>query len=693
MDRPYPPPPTSDTVYRMHGEAVADPFRPLEDPDDPATRAWVEAQNALTEDVLSAVASRPAIRERIAELWDYPRLGAPMERGGRYFQMRNSGLQSQSVLYVAPGLGDAGTVLIDPNTMSEDGTVSLTGLGVSTDGRKVAYATSEAGSDWMTWRVRDVRSGIDEADRLEWSKFSGAAWTADGAGFFYAAVERPAPGKELTAETRSPRIMYHRLGTNQDADTVEFEAPDHPDWFPAAEVTASGRYLVVTVVQGTGTDTLVLLRDLERPGSQLVALAEGFAARDLVVADDGDGIILFTDRSAERGRLVRVGALGPDGGWEPPTAWRELVAEGDATLTEAHLYGGRLVCHYLRHACSELLVFEPDGRPVRSVELPGPVALAAGPSGSAVEGGPHSALVTYQVVSFLQSGAVWAHDLASGDTRLVHPSAAPFDPDRFLTEQVFVESDDGTEVPVFLTRPRDAAPGGANRVLLYGYGGFAVPVTPAFSVTFAAWLDRGGIVAVANLRGGGEYGRSWHEAGRLGRKQNVFDDFAACARWLDRSGWAPAGAIAISGASNGGLLVGASITQHPELFGAAVAEVGVHDMLRFHLFTIGWAWKSDYGDPDDAGQYRWLRAYSPLHNVRAGVCYPPTLIMTGDHDDRVVPAHSYKFAAALQEAQGCSHPVLLRVATAAGHGLGKPTAKLIDEAADRLAFLESSLSS
>lgn len=689
MPPSYPPPPTSGAADELHGQTVADPYRPLEDPDAPATRAWVRDQNALTESLLAAVAERPAIRARIAELWDYPRVGAPLERGGRYFQMRNSGLQNQSVLYVADGLGRPGEVVIDPNTMSPDGTVSLTGLGVSSDGAKVAYATSEAGSDWMIWRVRDVRTGADEPDRLEWSKFSGAAWTRDGSGFFYAAVGRPAPGAELTAQTRSPRIMFHRLGTDQGDDTVEFDAPDQPDWFPVAEVTPSGRYLVVTVSQGTGTETMVLLRDLRQPGGRLTALAHGFEAKDLVVADDADGLILLTDRSAERGRLVRAARSGP--GWEPPGRWRELVAEGGETLTEAHLYGGRLVCHYLEHAHSALRIFDTSGRPVRSVELPGLVSLTPGPSGAVVEGSPDGDVVTYQAVSFVQSGAVWAHDLVSGEDRVVHPSAAPLDPGRFVAEQVFVPSADGTEVPVFLTRSVSAVPDGTNNVLLYGYGGFSVPVTPAFSVSFAAWLDRGGILAVANLRGGGEYGRSWHDAGRLGRKQNVFDDFAACAGWLANSGWSRPGRIAISGASNGGLLVGASITQHPELFGAAVAEVGVHDMLRFHLFTIGWAWKSDFGDPDDPEQFGWLRAYSPLHNVAPGTCYPPTLIMTGDHDDRVVPAHSYKFAAALQAAQGCPNPVLLRVATSAGHGLGKPTAKLIDEAADRLAFLEANL--
>lgn len=686
----YPSPPTSATVYDLHGRPVADPYRPLEDLDAPATAAWVRAQNEMTEEFLSSVAGRPAIRARIAELWDYPKAGVPLERGGRWFQLRNPGLRNQPLLHVGPEPGAAGRVLIDPNEMSPDGTVSLTGIGVSDDGRKVAYATSDSGSDWMTWRVRDVHSGTDDADRLEWSKFSGAAWTRDGRGFFYAAVETPEPGTELTAETRSPRIMYHALGSGQGDDRIEFEAPDRPDWFPGAEVSASGRYLVITVVQGTGTDTLVMLRDLGDPAAPPVALADGFEARDQVVADDEEGLTLLTDRKAARGRLVRARRLA-GGGWEQPGRWSELVAESDDVLTEAHLYGGRLVCHYLRHARSAVRVYDRHGRLERELDLPVAASLVAGPSGSLLEGRPGGDVVTYQVVSFVQSGAVWAHDLGSGESRLLHPSGARFDADRYTTEQVFVTSSDGTEVPMFLTRSVSAVPDGEQRVLLYGYGGFAVALTPSFSVGFAAWLDRGGVLAVANLRGGGEYGRSWHEAGRLERKQNVFDDFAACSRWLSASGWTRPGRLAASGGSNGGLLVGATVTQHPELVGAAVAEVGVFDMLRFHLFTIGWAWKSDYGDPDDPEQAGWLRAYSPLHNVRADTCYPPVLLMTGDHDDRVVPAHSYKFAAALQGAQACPHPILLRVASSAGHGSGKPTAKLIDEAADRLAFLEAAL--
>ena len=673
----YPPPPTADVVEDHHGEKVADPYRPLEDPDSPATVEWVEAENRITFEYLERIEARPAIRERIAELWDYPKSGVPFERGRRWFTLRNSGLQAQSVLYVSDAPTDTGRVLIDPNTLSEDGTVSLTGLGVSDDGLEAAWATSRAGSDWMTWRIRSVDTGEDRDDVVEWSKFSGAAWSGDG--FFYTAIEQPPAGTELTEAVRAPRIMFHRVGTPASADALEYEAPDQPDWIPHAGVTDDARFLVVTVTRGTGTETLVWVRDLAGSGP-LTPLAGEFEARDEVIDHAGAGeLLVLTDRGAERGRVVRA-RPGAD-----PADWTEVVAESGDTLLDVRLYGGRLVCHYLHDAQSVLRVFELSGRPVGDIPVP-PAASVTELSGRAA-----SPLIHFQVMSYVESGAIWSHDLESGATALVRPSAARFQSNDYVTEQVFMPSADGTRVPVFLTRAASHVPDGDAAVLLYGYGGFNVPVTPVFSPTFAAWLDRGGILAVANLRGGGEYGRAWHEAGRLALKQNVFDDFAACARGLVASGWTRPDRIAVMGASNGGLLVGATLTQHPELIGAALAEVGVMDMLRFHLFTIGWAWKSDFGDPDDPEQYKWLRAYSPLHNLKPGACYPPTLIMTGDHDDRVVPAHSYKFAAALQAAQGCDRPVLLRVATSGGHGAGKPTAKLIDEAADRLAFLEAAL--
>ena len=678
MPPSYPDAPSADVTDELHGQRIADPYRPLEDPDDPATVAWVAEENELTEAFLSGVASRAEIRSRVAELWDYPKKGVPFEHGGRWFQLRNTGLQAQSVLFTAGSAGGEGRVLIDPNLLSEDGTVSLTGMGFSDDLGWVAWATSSGGSDWMTWRVRNVETGADLADVVEWSKFSGAAWS--GPGFFYTAVDQPAAGSELTEAVQAARIAYHRIGDLQSADQVVFSAPDHPDWIPHASVTEDGRFLVVTVSRGTGTETYVLVRDLSSGGSDLEALNPVLDAGDLVVEHAGDGsFFVHTDRAAERGRVVRA-RPGQD-----PSQWVEVIAEASDTLSDVRFYGGQLVCHYFRDARSIVTVHETDGTLVREVPLPDPVSI------NEISGRTDSDRMFFSLSSYVQSGEIWSHDLRTGQTELVAASAAPFSSGDYMTEQVFVPSADGTLVPMFLTRARSARPSGDRRVLLYGYGGFNVPITPAFSVAFAAWLDRGGLLAVANLRGGGEYGRAWHDAGRLARKQNVFDDFAACARWLASSGWSRPDRIAVMGGSNGGLLVGATLTQHPELIGAAVTEVGVMDMLRFHLFTIGWAWKSDYGDPDDPEQFRTLLSYSPLHNIVDGRCYPATLIMTGDHDDRVVPAHSYKFAAALQSAQGCDHPVLLRVTTSGGHGAGKPTAKLIDEAADRLAFLESVL--
>jgi prolyl oligopeptidase len=681
----YPPARRSGVVDDHFGEKVADPYRWLEDPNDPDTRAWIEAENALTESVLAAVQGRSGIRARVTELWDYPKFGVPFERGGRWFQTRNSGLQSQSVLYVSQEAGEEGRVLLDPNLLSTDGTAALTGLQVSRDGKLAAYAVSESGSDWMTWHVRDVESGQDLPDQVEWSKFSLAAWTRDSAGFYYSGLDRPVAGGEFREESRGLSVRFHLLGTPQAGDRIVFAAPDQPDWLPRAEVSDDGRYLIITVNRGTAPENDLLIVDLEEQDGQPVGLSTGFKAKSVFVGNDRTRVYLLTDLDAERGRVVAADLEHPD------AAWEEIIPETPDTLLDVQLCGGKLVCHYLRHAHSVLQIHDPPGPLLRQVAPPGFVSIVGDPLGhGSVEGRPERDVFYFQAVSFVESGSLWSHDVATGDTTLVRGSASLIDPQEFLTEQVFATSGDGTQVPMFLIRRRDISADGDQRVLLYGYGGFNIPLTPSFGVTFATWLDRGGVLAVANLRGGGEYGRGWHDGGRLANKQNVFDDFYACARWLAGS-WSRPQRIGISGGSNGGLLVGTSITQHPELFGGALADVGVFDMLRFHKFTIGWAWKSDYGDPDDPSQYAWLRAYSPLHNVRDQVCVPPTMILTGDHDDRVVPGHSLKFAATVQAAQACNAPVLLRVETSAGHGLGKPTGKLIDEATDRVTFLEWSL--
>ena len=677
--------PICGQVDDYHGELVADPYRWLEDADSAETKRWVELQAAAAEAFLAGTGGQDDIHRRLTEIWDYPRWSAPLERGGQWFQSRNSGLQDQPVVYRMAAPGAAGQVLLDPNALSADGTVSVPAFVPSEDGSLVAYGVNEAGSDWTTWRVKEVASGEDRADEVRWSKYGLVAWDARGSGFYYCSVDRPPEGEELRAAVGVVRVMFHALGTPQDADKVLFERPDQPEWLPHPHVTDDGRYLVVTITKGTDPDNRVEVFDLTRPGSPPAVLVPGFTCRAEVVANTGSRFVLLTDRGAPRQRLV-VADL------EAPGAWQELVAEREGVLLWAGNCGGRLVCHYLQDACSRLSVFELDGTFVREIEVPPLSSVVPDSAGVAVQGRASSSLFHFELRGFLDPGSLWSHDLRSGETHLLRRSEAAFDPGELMAEQVFVTASDGARLPLFLTRRRDLARDGEAPVLLYGYGGFSIPITPDFHKDGIVFAERGGIFAVAVLRGGGEYGRAWHDAGRLGAKQRVFDDFCDCARWLASSGWTRPAKTAINGGSNGGLLVGACLTQHPELFGAAVAEVGVLDMLRFHLFTIGWAWKSDFGDPDDPEQYRWVRAYSPLHNVKAGTCYPPTLLMTADHDDRVVPAHSFKFAATLQAAlpEGCG-PVLLRVEGSAGHGHGKPTSKAIEERADVLAFLDEVL--
>jgi prolyl oligopeptidase len=683
----YPPARRDNVVDDYHGVRIADPYRWLEDPDHDDTRSWVTEENDLTEAFLAEVPSREALRARLTELWDYPRFAVPFERGGRWFQMRSSGLQNQPVLYVAPDPDEEGRPLLDPNTLSVDGTVAITGLSVSEDGSLAAYSTSAAGSDWQTWRVRDVSTGLDRPDLIEWSKFSSAAWRGDASGFYYAALPRPEAGRELDQENRFPRILFHHLGHDQSDDVEAFAAPDEPDWLPDVAVSDDDQYLIISIQRGTNPESQVRVLSLARPDLGYRTLVGGFTGKAVVVGNVGATFFVLSDEGAGRGRIVTVDLGDPD-----PGNWIEVVPEGADTLVEAYLFGGTLVTHHLRDAHSVLRVHELDGTPVGEIPLPGPVSVTAGGSGgSAVEGRWDADMVRFRVASFIESGALWSHNLVTGATEQERPSAAAVDAAAFVTDQVFVPAADGVTVPMFLTHRRDLVVSGDLPVILYGYGGFDVPMTPTFSLPMMVWLERGGVFAVASLPGGGEYGRDWYDAGRLANKQQVFDAFCAGARWLQDSGWTTPSRTAILGGSNGGLLVGACLTQHPELFGAVIGDVGVYDMLRFHRFTIGWAWTSDYGSSDDPEQFGWLRAYSPLHNVRSGTCYPATLLLTGDHDDRVVPGHSLKFAATLQHAQGCDAPVLLRVETGAGHGAGKPVAKLIAESTDRLTFLDAVL--
>jgi prolyl oligopeptidase len=661
----------------LHGELVPDPYRWLEDDNSAETAEWVEAQNAVTLSYLSQLPGRDEIAALLTSSLDTVRHGPPQRHGDRWFSMRHDGLADQPILVVADDPQAEGRIVIDPNGFSADGTAALMSWSVSDDGRRVVYATSEAGSDWMTWRVRDVDTGDDLDDVLRWSKFSETAWLPDGSGIFYGALDEPAGGEALTATNESLRLQLHLLGTDQADDRVVYVDPD-PQRFPEGEVSGDGRWLIITTHRGTAIQTVVMVADLADPSLAPRPLVPEPVAMTRVIGNEGTTFYAITDLDASRRRLVAIDLDAPE-----PEHWRDLVAESDDLLLNAKQVGGRLVCEHLHDASSLVQIHELDGTLVTTVPLHGAVTVT---ELTGRRDGPWLHLAT---TSFTDPATVWQHDVSTGATERLF--AAMDADDLVVTQRVHATSPDGTGVPMFLVHRGDVTPDGDRPTMLYGYGGFDIPMTPTFSAVRSTWVHRGGVLAVANLRGGGEYGAEWYQAGRREHKQNVFDDMAACARWLASSGWTRPARIVINGGSNGGLLVGAVLTQHPDLIGAAVPEVGVMDMLRFHKFTIGWAWTDDFGDPDIAEEYPWVRAYSPLHQLRPGTAYPPTLVMTGDHDDRVVPAHSFKFAAALQLAQGGDAPALIRIETSAGHGAGKPVHKVIEERTDMLAFCEATV--
>jgi len=677
----YPPSPRGPVSDDYHGTVVADPYRWLEDVDAPETRAWVEAQNRVTFAWLDQVPQRAAIRSRLTALWDYPRYGAPFKKAGRYFFFRNSGLQNQAVLYTQAGLEAPPVELLDPNTLSPDGTVALTTTAVSENGQLLVYGTAQAGSDWNEFRVRDVTTGRDLADHLAWIKFSGAAWTHDGAGFFYSRYPAPADGNPLLAENRDHTLYYHRLGTDQGDDLRIYARPDHPDWGISAAVTEDGRYLILHLWLGTDRRNRVAYLDLgdpRRPALDAPAtmLLGDFDAGYTFVGNDGPVFYFQTDFEAPRQRVIAIDTRAPS-----RDGWRTVIPEQLDVLQSVRVVANRFVTEYLHDAHSRLRLHGMDGAPGPEITLP---TLG---SVSDLSGERADTEMFFAFTSFLHPTTILRHDFATGRTAVFRAPALAFDASAYETRQVFYRSRDGTRVPMFLTMKRGLPRDGSNPTYLYGYGGFNISLTPAFSVSVLAWLEMGGIYAVPNLRGGAEYGEEWHQAGMLERKQNVFDDFIAAAEYLVREGYTSTAKLAIGGGSNGGLLVGAAMTQRPELFGAAIPAVGVMDTLRFHKFTIGWAWVTEYGSADSAAHFPFLYRYSPLHNLQPGATYPATLITTADHDDRVVPGHSFKFAAALQAAQAGDAPVLIRIETKAGHGAGKPTSKLIEEAADRWAFL------
>lgn len=669
-----------DQTDDYHGTRVADPYRWLEDADAPETAQWVEAQNRVTFDYLGSIPERERIKERLTELWNYPKYGVPFKEGSQYFLFKNTGLQNQSVLYVQPTLEGEGRVLLDPNTLSADGTVALSTVSASEDGRYLAYGVSSGGSDWQEFRVRDVATGRDLADTLKWVKFSGAAWTHDNKGFFYSRYAEPT-GNALTTANKGHKLYYHRLGTPQSQDVLVWQRPDQPEWYVGSRVTEDGRYLVVNVNQGTDPRTRVYYAPLGDPNNPRIPakvtplLDKADAAYDFI-GSDGPVFYFTTDLNAPRGRLVAVDSRRP-----APANWRTIIPESKDALQGVDIINNQFVARYLQDASSRVRLFTMAGAPAGEIELP----TLGSVGGFTGERNDKEAL--YSFTSFLYPTTVFRHDFAKGESTVFRKPDLDFDPSRYVTKQVFYTSKDGTRVPMFITHQGDLKLDGNNPTLLYGYGGFNVNITPSFSVSNLAWLEMGGVYAVANLRGGSEYGEEWHQAGMLDKKQNVFDDFIAAAEYLIREDYTSPEKLAIAGGSNGGLLVGAVMNQRPDLFAAALPAVGVMDMLRYHKFTVGWGWVPEYGSADNPEQFRTLYTYSPLHNLKPGTCYPATMVTTADHDDRVVPGHSFKYTAALQAAQDCPNPTLIRVETRAGHGAGKPTAKQIEEAADRWGFL------
>lgn len=663
-----------DCVDVYHGVNVADPYRWLEDADSPETAAWVEAQNAVTFGFLNTIAARETIKNRLTQIWDYERYGVPFRYGNRYFLSKNTGLQNQSVLYSVKELGDPLEVLLDPNTLSEDGTVALSGYAWSDDGKYFAYATSASGSDWQEWYVRDVETGKDLEDHLRWVKFSGASWRKDSSGFYYSRYDEPNEATQFQDTNYFQKLYFHQLGTAQSEDILIYERPDQKEWGFSGDVSEDGNYLIISVSQGTDPKNRVFYQSLLDPNSEVIPLIPEPNASYGFIGNNGSLFWFITDQEATRSRLVAIDIRDPE-------KIIEIIPEAEETLQGITILDEKFVATYLKDARTQVKIFNLDGTFLRELALPG-IGSAFGFTGKRSD-----QETFYAFSSFTTPNTIYRYAMTSGETTVLFQPNVDFNPEAYTTEQVFYTSKDGTQIPMFLSYKKGTSLDASNPTYLYGYGGFNIPLTPSFSASTLIWMELGGIYAVANLRGGGEYGEAWHQAGTKLNKQNVFDDFIAAGEWLIDNNYTRIEKLAIGGGSNGGLLVGAAMTQRPDLFAAALPAVGVLDMLRFQYFTIGWAWVSDYGSSDDPEEFQALYAYSPLHNVKSGTSYPATMITTADHDDRVVPAHSFKFAAALQAAHVGSNPVLIRIETKAGHGAGKPTAKIIEEAADRWGFL------
>jgi len=672
--------PRQDAIVEdFHGTKVSDPYRYLEDDQDPDTLSFIAAQAARAEAFLSAIPSREAIKQRLTELWDYPKFSVPRKVAGKYYYLRNAGLQNQAVFYSLNTLGSAPEMVLDPNTFSSDGTVALTATSVSEDGKLLAYACSESGSDWQRVYIKDLESGQTYDDVLRHVKFTGLSWLPDSSGFFYSRFPDPAtvPPEEQSYHSK---IYFHRVGTDQLSDELIYERPEAKELGFAGQVSEDGSYLYIYVWHGTDPENRFYYQSLA-PRGETVRLLDDADASYEVLGNDGHMFYFLTNLEAPHGRVIAIDILRPE-----RANWKEIIAATGDTIADAKFYNRKFVVTYLTHAHHQVAIYSQSGRRERGIELPTLGSLIS------TTGQMKDSEMFLSFTSFLFPTTVYRYDFTDHTLSPLWAGNVKFDPTDYETKQEFCISPDGTRIPLFITHKKGLARSHQTPTLLYGYGGFNVNMTPFFSVDNLVWMERGGVYALAVLRGGGEYGENWHRAGMLAKKQNVFDDFHAAARHLVSAGYTSPRHLAIMGGSNGGLLVAACMLQRPELYGAVICQVPVIDMLRYHKFTVGRYWVGEYGNAEASEEhFKFMHAYSPLHNVKSGVDYPPTLIMTADTDDRVVPAHAFKFMATLEEHYQGQNPLLLRIEIKAGHGAGKPTAKIIDEDADIYAFLTATI--
>ena len=675
----YPQAKKVEQVDTYHGVQVSDPYRWMEATETPDVQSWIAAENKVTSDYLNTISERDIIRERLTKLWNYERYSAPFKRGKNYFYSKNDGLQNQSVMYIANSITDPGRVFFDPNKLSTDGTVALNGMSFTEDGKLMAYALSTAGSDRTSWHVREVETGKELTDTLRPNRQGGVSWLKDNSGFFYSRFPDAEKGQELKGATYNQKIYFHKLGTPQTDDYVVYERPDDKEFFVGGGVSEDGNWLIISVGKGTSRKNMVYFKNLTAEKAPILPLVDKIESDYSFLGNDEGTFYFRTDKGAPKGKIVKVNALTPN------PVWADVVPEVTETLGGVSFINNQFVVNYLKDAYTQIKIFDTDGKFVRDVKLPG-IGAAGG------FGGRREDFETfYSYSSYNTPTTIFSYNMKTGKSKQFRQAKVNIKPKKYVVKQQFFKSKDGTDVPMFIVHKKGIKLDGTNPTIVYGYGGFNIPQTPGFSVARMVWLDMGGVYAVVNLRGGSEYGEAWHEAGTKLKKQNVFDDFIGATEWLIANKYTSPKKVAIQGGSNGGLLVGAVLNQRPDLFGAALPAVGVMDMLRFTQFTVGRAWTSDYGSPDNAEEFKAIYAYSPLHTIKPGTKYPATMVTTADHDDRVFPAHSFKYTAALQAAQAGDAPILIRIETKAGHGGGKPTAKIIEEQTDIYGFLVKNL--